>query len=255
MDIKEFRESGLLELYLMGACSQEEIQLVEESLAKFPELQKDIEEISLGLANYAHAQGKKPSPSLKDKILKEAGGAKKNTNDKNAQRGSGSSSTLTTLLSAATILLAGFGIYFNNEMKVAKKALEAKQIECDSILTATQLEYAMLDDLQRSDNALIAISATEKYAGTELVLIHNATTRKNYLQVQNLPAITANQSFQLWSLKPDQAPIPLTVFQGDEGIFIPIDFEEGTPTYAITIEPRGGQDAPTLANLIGTWGV
>ena len=254
MDLKEFRASGLLELYLMGAADADQIKIVEAALDQYPELQNDIQEISKSLAGFAHLQRIKPSGDLKGKILEAAKATMSDSTDKKPEALK-SSSTLMTLLSAATVLLAAFGIYFNNEMKEAKRALEAKIIECDSLQNATQIEYAIWDDLQRADNQIVPISASEKYAGTELVLIHNTTTGKNYLQIQNLPEINANQSFQLWSLKPDQAPIPLTVFQGDEGFVIPIDFEEGTPTYALTVEPLGGQEAPTLANLVGTWGV
>ena len=46
-------------------------------------------------------------------------------------------------------------------------------------------------------------------------------------------------------------PVPLDVFQGDEKI-LEVAFEEGTETYAITIEPLGGQESSNLDNLIGT---
>ena len=74
-------------------------------------------------------------------------------------------------------------------------------------------------------------------------------------QCRSLPAIASNESYQLWSMKPDQAPIPLTVFQGDEGVFIPVDYEENTGTYAITVESFGGVESPTLENLVATVGV
>jgi len=76
-------------------------------------------------------------------------------------------------------------------------------------------------------------------------------TKKNFIELKKMPSITSQQSYQLWSLKADVAPIPLTVFQGDENIF-EVAFEEGTGTYAITIEPLGGKESPSLENLVGT---
>jgi hypothetical protein len=54
-------------------------------------------------------------------------------------------------------------------------------------------------------------------------------------------------------LKGDLAPIPLDVFESQEGVFIEVKFEENTNVYAITVEPRGGGTVPTLDNLVGTF--
>jgi len=47
----------------------------------------------------------------------------------------------------------------------------------------------------------------------------------------------------------------LTVFKKGDNYILPVDFEEGTQTYAITIEKAEGVQVPTLSRLIGTIGV
>jgi hypothetical protein len=42
------------------------------------------------------------------------------------------------------------------------------------------------------------------------------------------------------------------LFEAPAGGLVEVQFVEGTEVYAITIEPDGGVDAPTMENLIGT---
>ena len=254
MDIKEFRESGLLELYLIGACNDAEKAEVEKALDQYPELQKDIAEISKSLEKYGAIQGHQPSAGLKEKILDAASSSSQQTVN-NLNRPWSSSGLLTTLLGLATVILGSLVIYLNSQLSNSQAQIKELELECDSIQQNMQLQYAWMNDIQDSNSEWIELTATDKYSETDIVLVHNDALKKNYLQLKNLPPINANQSYQLWSLKPDIAPIPLTVFQGDEGVFVPVDFEDGTQTYAITIEPFGGLDSPTLSNLLGTMSI
>ena len=113
----------------------------------------------------------------------------------------------------------------------------------------------MYDQISSKRNTPIFFAATDNYSETKLILHYNPSDRRNYIQVSNLPTLEAGQAFQLWSLKDGVDPIPLTVFSKEDGDLIPVDFEEGTGTYAITIEKAGGVDSPTLTRLIGTAGV
>lgn len=261
MDLKEFRASGWLELYLMGGCNQEQTAIVEKALDDYPELQEDIREISSALSSYANIYKKTPSPELKGKILEAASsqnlerGSPKNTSTLKEPSANSSSFAITWLFGLLALGALGFSLLQHNNHKTEREIWEQDKIRCDSIEQARSIEFALLEDLKEGNNQFINIDPTGNYTQVALTLVVNAVTQKNYLKVANLPVLNANQSFQMWSLKPDTAPIPLTVFQGDEGVFIPVDFEEGTPTYAITIEPRGGVASPTLANLIGTWSV
>lgn len=255
MDIKAFRETGLLEMYLIGACSPEEIKEVEAALDKWPELQDDIKSISKGLEGYSRSHGVTPSEGLKEKIMDTATSSARSHKRTSTKDKKGISSGLVVALGLLSLMSILYSIFLHNRSERQIEEIEKIKIECDSLQTATEQHYAILDDIRRVDNQLVDIAATEQYADARITLFYNPVTQKNYLQLENLPDIGEDQSFQLWSLKPDQDPIPLTVFQGDEGLYVVVDYEEDTPTYAITIEPRGGRDTPTLANLVGTWSI
>ncbi|MBP6447197.1 MAG: anti-sigma factor [Saprospiraceae bacterium] len=74
------------------------------------------------------------------------------------------------------------------------------------------------------------------------------------MQLVNLPNITKDQVFQLWALKDGANPMPLDIF-ADTNKLIPVAFIDNNTTYAITIEPKGGSQTPSLDKLIGTLSV
>lgn len=251
MGITEIRESGLLELYVIGGATTDEIKIVEQALIDYPQLKEDLYEIGGALEVYAKVHQVEPSEGVKEKILKQVSSSRPIT-DKSSIVSVGIPSWITYVLAALAGLM--FLLYFSTNSKhiSLQTEFEKLQIDCDSIQQASEAQYAVLEQLQSPNNEILAFSATEKFEQTELSLIYNAADKQNFIQVKNIPSISNQESYQLWSLKPGVDPIPLTVFQGDEGLFIPVSFEDGTATYAITIENLGGAQSPNLDNLIGT---
>jgi mannose-6-phosphate isomerase-like protein (cupin superfamily) len=67
--IAEFLESGVLELYVMGAASPEEALAVEEMAAAHPEVKQELEQISMAMEHYAQAHAVKPRATVKTLLL------------------------------------------------------------------------------------------------------------------------------------------------------------------------------------------
>ena len=253
MSIQEIRESGILETFAVGACTPAEESAVLQYLEQYPGLMKDLKEISRALELYAKVQSIDPSPGLKEKVLdKVRSDGQSSRYSPKEDTGSKWFKWAAGILGFTAILLGSLLFLKSNELNVVKEQREADSIKCDSILQENDMQFAILQDLQNRSNEILNFNTTEKYEGIELAFIYNTQTKKNFIQVLNLPKSEPDQSYQLWSLKADQAPIPLTVFQGSEGVFIPVEYEDDTATYAITVEPYGGQDSPTLENLVAT---
>ncbi len=260
MGIKELKDSGLLELYVIGDCSNDQLKIVEQALQKYPELKKDLYEIGASLEKYARLSSIVPSSSLKEKVLSEAKNKNEpSTNSASSKKQNNSSSDSTkipkwigSVLAIASLLLGYLYFDARSEFNKLQDDYERYIIACDSIQQAAQMQYALNEQINDSNNTLLAMSATDKYSETDLYIIYNSDRQYSFLQIQNLPQISSDKSFQLWSIKTGLDPIPLTVFQGTEGFVVPIDFEQGTNVYAITIESRGGALSPNLEELIGT---
>jgi mannose-6-phosphate isomerase-like protein (cupin superfamily) len=69
MDIKEYILSGILEQYVLGTISKEEAIEVEQAAAKYPEVRKEIAEISKAIEQFAMANAVQPSRNLKPFVL------------------------------------------------------------------------------------------------------------------------------------------------------------------------------------------
>ena len=67
--ITEFIQSGLLELYVMGAGSEEETAEVEQMAAAHPEVRQELDAISEQMEQYAIAHAVKPRKTVKTLVL------------------------------------------------------------------------------------------------------------------------------------------------------------------------------------------
>lgn len=250
MTIEEIRASGLLELYVLGQLSAEEERTVRGYLESHPELKQDLDAIGRALEGYAQVAAVQPSPAVRQRILDEVtgqGGA--------GRSGSTRQSTGWWPFLAVISVLAVLGLLYL--LSVKNTALQESEIELQAIIDScsrqSQQYVAQLELYQHltdEGTEIVHMTGTEKYPQTNLYLYHNAQTQRNIIQVRALPALAQDQSFQLWSLKPNTDPIPLDVFQGVDTL-LEVRYEDASQSYAITIEPLGGRQTPTLENLIG----
>ena len=67
--LSQFLESGVLELYVMGIASPEEIQEVEQMAQAYPEVRQEIALIERGLEEYALLHAVEPKATLKANLL------------------------------------------------------------------------------------------------------------------------------------------------------------------------------------------
>ncbi|MFD2247532.1 cupin domain-containing protein [Pontibacter ruber] len=67
--VAEFIESGILELYVMGAASEEDVLAVEKMAAAHPEVKQEIEQISLAMEHYAQTCATKPRSTVKTMVM------------------------------------------------------------------------------------------------------------------------------------------------------------------------------------------
>jgi anti-sigma-K factor RskA len=264
LDIKEYISSGILELYVFGQLSEVERTEVERMAAQHPEVKSEIHEISKAIESYAIINGAKTPPDVRDSLfskIKSDSNSTSNTNTNQSNSSSTSDNSKSSKwngLNTALLILsaAALGAYFygSSSWKAEKAAFEKNQIICDSLQKVNQTQYAIISDL-KNENILIAkITATPKYKETVLHLHTSKSSKFNYLQLNNLPALASGEAYQLWALKDGQAPMPLSVFK-DTNSFVKVDFVEDTKTYAITVEKEVGAESPNMENLVGTFAV
>ena len=104
-----------------------------------------------------------------------------------------------------------------------------------------------------TNSVKISLQPTPKYPNSVISIFSVPTAGKNYLKLDIPPPLADNQIYQLWSLKGTDNPIPLDLFEGDNSKIIEVAFVANTDAYAITIEPAGGSQVPTMENLVGVF--
>ena len=252
MDRQKILESGLLELYVMGSLDASEELVVEQALEQFPDLKSEILQIEKALFFYANAHSIIPQSSLKENILSKVRKQAKAPQDIiHGKSVSGNSYLWPFVLSGlCAIAMLLYVVFTQTKYEDLEATYERDRIICDSISNSNAEKQLLLDRLAAPDNQILQVQPTDKYPGTKLIIHHNSVTQTNYLQLDDLPPLAADQSYQLWSLRDGEDPMPLNVFQGDDNIFR-VSFIENTSAYAITIEKSGGSQTPDLSNLIG----
>ena len=260
LTLNEIRDSGLLELYVLGDLAGEELKSVEEAIGKYPELRQDIYEISKTLEVYAKAHALAAPVGTWDTISDQLPGKKASDSSTPPPSSSGGGMSWGWPLAFFVgVLLAG---YFINDLMNKNTTLLSQNTEltsqldnCEDESEQRQSQLLLLEKIQDRDNSILIAEATPKYPETQLYFYNNETKQTALLQIKNLPELEPGQSFQLWSLKEGVDPIPLDVFGFPSSYLIEVQFVGNSNAYAITIEPEGGSQVPTLDNLIAVFTV
>ncbi len=246
LTLKEFRESGLLELYVLDDLSDVDRQTVEEFLMKYPELKKDQRQIENALEVYAEVHSVQPSSAVWENIR-----THKSIDGFFRLNKRLFFSYLTIAALSAGIIGA---LFILNNLNTRNLNLEERLVDCEDNRAQYAAELLLFEQITNEDNQIVLAQPTDKYPNTNIFLYNNPTEGKTYLQLNALPEIASNQSYQLWSLQDDIDPIPLDVFDGQTRL-IEVRHESNSNAYAITIEPLGGSQSPTLEELIGVFPV
>ena len=259
LSLTDIRDSGLLELYALGELTPEVRAEVAAALRQSEELRAELTEIERSLQRAAFDRAEPVDPGVLDRTLRQltplgsTEGPDADARDVGAASAKTGGTSLTSLLGiglAAALALAAYLFWvratMNGELEEQAALIEA----CEERAAAQADAVAFYEALRAPGNLVIDLAPTEKYPEASLLMVVNAAAARNYLAVAELPALAPGQAYQLWSLKPDVDPIPLDVFSASAGI-VPVGFEAGTGSYAITIEAEGGAEVPNLDALVG----
>jgi hypothetical protein len=200
---------------------------------------------------YAGSAALKSPAGVKEKILH----AIRNNPEANSNAHSSSFSIWPLATAALALALLLFGYFYfqkDKQTKELRSEITAVKDTCQAKTNELTNQLDLLRQLTEPNNKIIPFTATPGFASTDLYLHTNKATKRNFIQVRNLPGLTENQSYELWSIKPNQPPMPLTVFDKPVNGLIEVAYVDDTAVYAITIEPKGGKTTPTMEHLIGT---
>lgn len=243
--IQQFLDSDLLEMYLLGDCSEEEKARVERYLALYPEVRSAYESMQENLEEFVRSYAIRPPAGTKERILGEI---------RRARRGR---SALWRYAVAASIAII-FGSVILITLYQQNQELIDQNKQFDGLIT--DMRSDMNNQLAEMRNRFIimnnphtrqvSVKGNRKARELKVVAYANPIKKLSYINVQNLPNLPESQCFQVWTevngkltnlgvLKP---------LDGEE-LFKAIPYNEEAVSF-ITVEPEGGNEWPTLANKV-----
>ena len=255
MEVKDIISSGLLELYVTGSASKEEMLQVEQWAEQYPEVQKEIEVLQEAMENYVMANAMSPDDSLKAKILSRIQPSIKQE-PFSVMRSAGVEeakvysipSSYKWSVAASIILLAGSLILnytFYNKYQSSSKELQLAQQE---LQRQQQLAAGMKTDMDvmTDKNALpVMLNGTEKSPGAVAKIFWMKNTGEVYVDPTNLPQTPSGMQYQLWAIV-DGKPVDAGMISTEKGVYHIQKMKSfgKAEAFAITLETKGGNPTP-----------
>lgn len=255
MNIQEYIASGILESYALGEVTDAERTNVERALTQYPEVREELRKIEETLERVAFESAIAPPLRVKEKLMARISLAK----PKAKVIALTPEQPFWRYATAASIAIALFSSYlaFHYNQLWKADSMELAQIKEEKQLIAEQYNVVnqKLDKIQ-GDLAVIESTAftrvvmkgTEKDKNALASVYWNPATQEVYLSIQQLKEVSRENQFQLWAIV-NGKPVDAGVFDLNFAGLLKMKNINGAAAFAVTIEPRGGKEAPTLETM------
>ncbi len=243
--IKSFLDSDLLESYLLGTTTTEETLQVERYLSMYPEVRETYEELQDNLETYAKLYAVKAPEDLKKKILKSIN--KESNFKRNFYR-------MAVAASFAVLVSAGASYFFWDKNQSLE---EENSIVNNKIDDLEETMRAQLEDvrnqfivLQNPETKKVNVKGNKKAKELKAVAYINPVKRLSYINVSKLPHLPKDQCYQMWAeVNGEMVNLGIIKEANSQEKLLALPYAEDAISY-ITIEPQGGNQSPTVENIV-----
>lgn len=254
MDIEKYINSGILELYVYGALSDEESEEVTRILRQYPEVKTEVDEIEAALRTLSAAAAPN-NPQFLINSLK----TKLSSRTTVTQVPVKSSPAAYIGWAASLLLLVGlfYMFYQNNELRQSLQALQAEKTQMETQIADARgnVEKAQeLLEVLRDRNILrIPLPGQDVSPTAYATVFWDPAANVTYIDARDLPPPPRGMVYQVWSLTLE----PLTPtsigllddFENDENKIFALNNTNTSQAFGITLEPAGGSTSPTMEQL------
>lgn len=270
MDASRFISSGLIEAYVSGLATSNEIKELERGMTQYPEVAAAVNDCQLDMEQYVTLQAKTPPAELKQRILhvivneeaaRESGTFTSATETEEFPETKVYVSSSWRWIAAAAILLLLGSLLLNyvffgqiNDYKGRYEALISTQntLAAESNLYKTrieQMEHSM-DLVKDPSMKTVKMPGTKPFPSALATVYWNQRSKEVFVMVNNLPEPAADKQYQLWAIV-DGKPVDMGVFEmGDQHKLLQkMKSINNAEMFAITLEKKGGSPVPTLDQM------
>ncbi|MAN86917.1 MAG: anti-sigma factor [Algoriphagus sp.] len=268
MKIQAYIESGKLELFLLGELSDREREEVLALAKQHPEIQKELDEIEEAMLAFDQASAPIPSAGLKEKImadLEKDFAPVKELKPTVAPEETGKVVKISpwkpfaVAASIVAVIASGLAIYFASKFYETEEqflALVQEQEVLADNLNQVKLQYeetdSRLDRLVAGDFKRVEMKgeAFEMQKDAKVDVFWDQGQQEVFIAVNKLNSLGGEYDYQLWAIGPD-GPVGIgLVNPGERFTLQQMQAVAEAGAFAITIEPKGGSQSPTLEKLV-----
>jgi anti-sigma-K factor RskA len=271
VDVKAYIESGILESYVLGFASEQEVQEVLCLSHIYPEIAEELKSVQEGIEKMATQQAIQPPVELKNTIMaaikKEAQIPSSKPQVKQEAKIVSMQSTAAVNpwkwgVAASLVLLFGVGALWvntridNGAIKEQLAQLDKQKEQDNQVLTAMLVEQERLQEIQKvltePSTKTIVLNGTTMEPNAEVHVMWSSNDNKAVMVAEKIAPPPPNMQYQLWVIAAG-VPKSVGVFTYDELDNMTEPFEVMTTdftAFAITLEKMGGSPTPNLEKMV-----
>ena len=258
MEANEIISSGLLEIYATGAASLQEIELVQMSVLKYPEVATELSKIESDLETYASLFSVEPDARVKDKVFARIDN-NQFSNDvvssghnliQNQSRIVRLPSAIKFAYAAAIALLIGSIVLnivqYNKNSEINRNLLQSNE----TLASLKQDNTALSTDMgvvQNKYSKPVSLHGLDAAPNAAAKIFYMENTGEVYIDASNLPDAPEGKQYQLWGIvngKPVDAGMILTSKKGDKYRIQKMRSFGKAEAFAVTLESEKGNKSP-----------
>ena len=254
MNIEEYISSGILEAYALGELSPQERRAVESSIALYPELKAELQQVEAVQEKFLTDASIQPSLNVKNILIQKLFQEKAPSKTFEME-----SSTWWKYSLAASIVLTLVSSFLAYRYYYKWRAsednlltlLEQNQRMASEYNTVNQWLDKIEADLKITNNPSFkrtVLSGTQNAPEALAYIYWNEKTKDVYLSIEKMKVLTRFNQYQLWAIV-DGKPVDAGVFDSTFSGLLKMKNISGAVAFAVTIEPRGGKAAPSLETM------
>lgn len=229
---------------------------------QYPEVQQALHEAEDALASYGLLHRKTPPVSVKEKIFKalaEDGQIHSDDDSQFSVAPPPSKNPLTRIIAiaASVLFLATVGFHLVRMADVRKQIRQLEQEKADliaqnkSFMAQVQEARHELEVIGDPAFTTVVLSGVAGHDDKRALVYWNARSHAVYLKPTDLPTPPQDKQYQLWGIVGGQ-PVNAGTYDrsaGEQDLQQMVSIENAE-MFAITIEPVGGSDQPTLDQMV-----
>lgn len=252
MEVRDYIESGILELYVYGTLSDDEAAEVAKMASEHQEVRDEIENIERAMISLS--SGFSPNLPSSQYIA-----ISQKLKLKNTRRKSGVNLAAIFGWTIALLFLAGAAYLYlmlNEARTETANAIVATEKLQDSILgldarnRRTEFSLGALRDI----NNHVVLLGGQKIAPEAVAKVYwNMKTQAVFVDAAGLPEPPEGKVYQVWALKyrplrPTNVGLLDRFSENPDKIFS-VDNAVSAQAFCITLEPEGGSESPTFDQM------